>query len=512
MKKNILIFILMCVAFFIPTSQAYANTGNTDVTIGVNETIELSEFFPELNNDSYNIEYRNSDTNIGVVDTEKNTLTGVACGTGHLEIYFYDESISTDDDIASSYLEKVCELTYTVKNGPSTITLNKTSITVGVGENFKITPNLNGGVSCKKIFTSSNSKIATVDSNGNVKALSAGTANIIFSTYNKTVNCKVTVKNAPSKVNVAATHYIQLGTSTHKVNYTFPSNTYSSKVTLKIANTKIAKISSNGIITGLKKGDTTLTISTHSSTTKCTIRVTDNALVLNRESAQIAYDYSNVIRKQYGTSAMGKPLEAYEIYNKSKNNKYKKTLFMNFAIHGFEDSYAKDGKLLVAEANALIKYYANNSNLLNNYRLVIIPCANPDGTINGKNNKRSGSTAFGRCTSKHIDMNRDFIAFKAKESRALRNFTKKEKPSICLDFRGWLNESIGTSTLNRIIKSNLGLRKTLNNQYVTSSGYFIGWAHKTFSIPAALIEYKNTKSISTSKDVKMLNTIIRKYR
>lgn len=185
---------------------------------------------------------------------------------------------------------------------------------------------------------------------------------------------------------------------------------------------------------------------------------------------------------------------------------------MNFAIHGFEDSYSKDGKLLVAEANALIKYYANNSNLLNNYRLVIIPCANPDGTINGKNNKRSGSTAFGRCTSKHIDMNRDFITFKAKESRALRNFTKKEKPSICLDFHGWLNESIGTSTLNRIIKSNLGLRKTLNNQYGTSSGYFIGWAHKTFSIPAALIEYKNTKSISTSKDVKMLNTIIRKYR
>ena len=41
--------------------------------------------------------------------------------------------------------------------------------------------------------------------------------------------------------------------------------------------------------------------------------------------------------------------------------------------------------------------------------MVVVPCANPDGTISGKNNYRAEiKGAFGRCTYKGKDMNRDF--------------------------------------------------------------------------------------------------------
>lgn len=83
---------------------------------------------------------------------------------------------------------------------------------------------------------------------------------------------------------------------------------------------------------------------------------------------------------------------------------------MDFAIHGFEDEYYRDGQVLVNEANVLIDYFVNHIKELKNYTLVIVPCANPDGVIAGTNNQRACNTAFGRCTANHIDINRDWAA------------------------------------------------------------------------------------------------------
>lgn len=189
------------------------------------------------------------------------------------------------------------------------------------------------------------------------------------------------------------------------------------------------------------------------------------------------------------------------------NTPVKKTLFMDFAIHGFEDEYYRDGQVLVKEANALIKYFASHVSELKNYTLVIVPCANPDGTIAGTNNKRACSTAFGRCTAKHIDMNRDFGQFKAVETQKLRDFIVKTKPDFYLNMHGWLDETIGDSNLNTIINKQLGLSKKVNN-YPTTQGYAIDWVHKNLKIPATLVEYKSSSSVSTQKDINMIKAII----
>lgn len=237
----------------------------------------------------------------------------------------------------------------------------------------------------------------------------------------------------------------------------------------------------------------------------------DEVLPYCKGIAKMSLTHSNLKRVVYGKSVMGKPLEAYEIYNKSKNNKYKKTLFIDFAIHGFEDEYYRDGKVLVKEAVRLVKYFTEHSASLKNYRLIIVVCANPDGTFDGKNNSRANSRAFGRCTAKHVDMNRDFRRFRGMETRALKKYILKSDTDLYINCHGWENQVIGSRKLNKIIRKNLNLRRTQNDVYCYNQGFAIGWVHRKLGIPVALLEYKNTSSVSTKKDIKMIKNIVKKY-
>lgn len=237
----------------------------------------------------------------------------------------------------------------------------------------------------------------------------------------------------------------------------------------------------------------------------------DDVLPYCKGIAKMADERSNLKRVVYGKSVMGKPLEAYEIYNASRKNDYSSTLFIDFAVHGFEDEYYRDGKVLLKEAVRLVKYFVKHSSVLKDYRLVIVVCANPDGIFDGKNNSRANSRAFGRCTAKHVDINRDFRRFRGKETRALKKYILKSDPDVYLNCHGWENQVIGTRKLNKIVKKNLKVRRTQNEVYCYSKGFVIGWVHKKLQIPAALVEYKNTSSVSTTKDVKMIKNIIKAY-
>ena len=79
----------------------------------------------------------------------------------------------------------------------SSISLNKSSMTLTVGESSKLTATISPSNATNKGFSwvNSNTAVVSVDSNGNVKALKAGTASITAKTGNgKTAVCNVTVK------------------------------------------------------------------------------------------------------------------------------------------------------------------------------------------------------------------------------------------------------------------------------------------------------------------------------
>lgn len=89
----------------------------------------------------------------------------------------------------------------TVKDAPTKIKLNKTSVSCFEKSKFKLKPSINKKEFCTGYtYKSSNKKVATVNKKGVVKTRKKGVATITVSTYNKVkATCKVKVKSS-SKV------------------------------------------------------------------------------------------------------------------------------------------------------------------------------------------------------------------------------------------------------------------------------------------------------------------------
>ena len=200
----------------------------------------------------------------------------------------------------------------------------------------------------------------------------------------------------------------------------------------------------------------------------------------------------------YGTSERGRDLICYSISGAT----YDRTILVNFAIHGFEDNYAHDGQVLADAAHALIETYkASELVAENNCRLLIIPCANPDGLLDGTTNN-----GFGRCNANGVDLNRDFdanyvpnttnarnytpYAFSAAESRALRDLCLEYEPDVVLDMHGWLNTTIGDAELAEVFFREMGLPHQVGFTSTNCQGYFANWAHQQGAL-ALLVEFTN---------------------
>lgn len=155
------------------------------------------------------------------------------------------------------------------------ITIDPTSWTMEVGDKKTLTATVwpastgSGDLS----WTSSNSSVATVDSNGKVTAVGVGTANITAS-YGGSVSatCAVTVVGI-SLNKTSTTLYIQNGTYGSEV---LTANVFpSSALTWTSSNPAVATVSSTGLVTAVAKGTATITVTTEDGgyTATCTVKV-----------------------------------------------------------------------------------------------------------------------------------------------------------------------------------------------------------------------------------------------
>ena len=170
----------------------------------------------------------------------------------------------------------------TPKKSVSSVTLNKRSLTMQVGktQTLSVTVKPTNADIRNVIWTSSNTKVATVDSKGKVKAIGKGTATITATAADgsgKNAACKVTVVK---KIVTGVT--IKCKANTVKVKKTLtltatvkPTNADINGVTWKSSNTKVATVDSNGKVCGIKKGTVTITATAKDgSGKKATMKVT----------------------------------------------------------------------------------------------------------------------------------------------------------------------------------------------------------------------------------------------
>lgn len=457
----------------------------TSAKIGIDEkSVDLNS--TTINGYSKARIYTTSNAEVATVDAN-GVITGVSEGTATITCTTYNNK------------KAVCSVT--VGKKPTSITITSKNATVQKGTNIhKVTYALSpGAYSYKTTISIKDKSIADINSNGYITAKKCGKTTVTIKTYN----------------NLTATQEITV------IDDSLSLNRNSTQLALSLSN--VQKVKYGTSVQGRNLEGFIITNGENAVNEACQINT--NSSVNIRSGAGTNYSVVATLKNGAAVTRIEKGVKKANGFTWDKirfdggttgyvaTNYIKliqdntKTLFIDFSVHGFEDEYYRDGQVLVNEANALIKYFAYHPSELGKCRLVIVPCANPDGAIAGTNNQRACSTAFGRCTANHIDMNRDFGSFRAAESRYLRDFIVESKPSVYLNMHGWLDETIGDTQLNSIINRQLGLSDRID-RYPTQQGYVIHWVHNNLGIPATLVEYKSSSSVSTDKDINMIKAII----
>jgi len=197
-------------------------------------------------------------------------------------------SVATTD---GSDIVKECRVV--VANKASKITLSRSSATIANGKSLAVYATVtttDGWTHDAVKWTSSNTKVATVDSEGYVTAKYPGTATIKATTVDGTdkyASCTITVTQKITKINLPDTVTVAVGkTATVKASYS-PEYATDTKLTWSSSNASVATVSSSGVVTGKQVGTVTISCqnSDGSASDTCTVKVVIPATGISLGSA-----------------------------------------------------------------------------------------------------------------------------------------------------------------------------------------------------------------------------------
>lgn len=188
------------------------------------------------------------------------------------------------------------------------ITLNKTSVSLNVGDTESLSATITPSNAGNKSVTWSvdNKSVATVDSNGNVKAVGEGKTIVTAKTANgKTAACTITVVDLSNYVfqflpDNRHIQYVEVGETKQ---LSFAPIPVGVNVKFKSADESIVTVDSNGYITGKKFGSSTIIVTVNGKTTIGFVQVTANKEMVYAARKQFAEEilyYVNIERKKEG--------------------------------------------------------------------------------------------------------------------------------------------------------------------------------------------------------------------
>ena len=151
------------------------------------------------------------------------------------------------------------------------------TVTLNMGSRLTLYATLQpAGATRSLTWTSSSTKIATVDANGVVTPIKEGTVTITVKTHNgkkDTVKVKVVDPYKPTAVVLNREGTVTLNMGSRLTLYaTLQPATATRSLTWTSSSTKIATVDANGVVTGIKEGTVTITVKTHNGK-KDTVKV-----------------------------------------------------------------------------------------------------------------------------------------------------------------------------------------------------------------------------------------------
>ena len=233
-------------------------------TVGAKRQVALAA---TVKGPSNTVTWSSSNKKVATVD-KKGVVTGLKSGTVTITA-------------SANGKKATCKITVKV---PS-IAINKSSASIysaGNGSTVTLTA-YEKGKAKKATWTSSNSSVASVNSNGVVTGKKAGTATITAKIGKAKVTCKVTVKTQSLTLDKSSVSFYVGQSSTIKATVYGASKT----VTWSTSNSKVVTVSKTGVITAKAVGKATITAKANGLTKTCTVNVKASTLSLDKTSVTL---------------------------------------------------------------------------------------------------------------------------------------------------------------------------------------------------------------------------------
>ena len=246
----------------------------TSLSLAVGETAQLTATVKPDDATDKNVTWTSSDESVAKVDNGR--VTAVKAGKA---------------TITAKCGGKVAECSVTVTVPTGSVTLDKITLSLAIGETATLTATVKPDNATDKnvTWTSSDESVAKVD-NGRVTAVKAGKATITAKCGGKTAECAVTVTVPVTSITLDKTSLsLALGETAQLTATVKPDDATDKNVTWTSSDESVAKVD-NGRVTAVKAGKVTITAKCGGETAECAVMVTvpTGSVTLDKTSLELA--------------------------------------------------------------------------------------------------------------------------------------------------------------------------------------------------------------------------------
>lgn len=295
------------------------DVANMQSEIFVGETWKMQLNVVPKNTPISALEFKASPATTASVD-EKGRVTGLSAGNALITV-----RSKTDSSVNTMFVIKV-------KDAISNVKINDTSMTVGESKsiNLSVTPTPESAISAERMaqlftFESSKPGVVSVDANGKLTAVSAGTTEITVTAYNGvydrrtiTVSAKAAAQATVTAVSAAKTKILVGETTTATA-----SVSGNGTVTWKSSNEAAAVVDANGNIRGVAAGRATISATIGSSVQSVEIQVVKPTVKWNVSYKTVPLQLKNKKKVNKTTALQPTGLQDGDSVAKVKSSKTK---------------------------------------------------------------------------------------------------------------------------------------------------------------------------------------------